>query len=135
MRLLATYRSTGLAAVMFEADGTGSVQYPNGNLWMSYTAETSKGALYSHTGEVTRTWSSEAEEPIELLLDQHLVGLTFVHMCLTSQPCRQHRLTEIFVTPAILLNGSIQRPFTSCLLVAVGKVQWALRSHAALLIS
>ena len=75
MRLLATYRSTGLAAVMFEADGTGSVQYPNGNLWMSFTAETGKGALYSHAGEVTRTWSSEAEEPIELLLDQHLVGL------------------------------------------------------------
>ncbi|DBB11172.1 TPA: hypothetical protein ACH3X3_006625 [Trebouxia sp. C0006] len=72
MRLLATYRSTGLAAVMFEADGTGSVQYPNGNLWMSFTAETGKGALYSHAGEVTRTWSSEAEEPIELVLDQHL---------------------------------------------------------------
>ncbi|KAL0030329.1 hypothetical protein WJX77_010230 [Trebouxia sp. C0004] len=72
MRLLATYRSTGLAAVMFEADGTGSVQYPNGNLWLSFTAETGKGALYSHAGEVTRTWSSEAEEPIELMLDQHL---------------------------------------------------------------
>ncbi|KAL0042853.1 hypothetical protein WJX79_001571 [Trebouxia sp. C0005] len=72
MRLLATYRSTGLAAVMFEADGTGSVQYPNGNLWMSFSAETGKGALYSHAGEVTRTWSSEAEEPIELVLDQHL---------------------------------------------------------------
>ncbi|KAL3153437.1 hypothetical protein ABBQ38_011772 [Trebouxia sp. C0009 RCD-2024] len=75
MRLLATYRSTGLAAVMFEADGTGSVQYPNGNLWMSFTAETGKGALYSHTGEVTRTWTSDSEAPIELLLDQHLVGL------------------------------------------------------------
>lgn len=75
MRLLATYRSTGLPAVMFEADGTGSVQYPNGNLRMSFSAETGKGAQYSHTGEVTRTWSSGAEEPIELLLDQHLVCL------------------------------------------------------------
>lgn len=84
MRLLATYRSTGLAAVMFEADGTGSVQYSNGNLWMSYTAETGKGALYSHTGEVTRTWSSEAEEPIELLLDQHLVGQLGIYMVLTG---------------------------------------------------
>lgn len=91
MRLLATYRSTGLAAVMFEADGTGSVQYPNGNLWMSYTAETGKGALYSHTGEVTRTWSSETEEPIELLLDQHLVGLTFVLVCFPNQSSRQCR--------------------------------------------
>lgn len=75
MRVLATYRSTGLAAVMFEADGTGSVQYPNGNLWMSFTAETGKGALYSHSGKVTRAWTSESEEPIELLLDDHLVGL------------------------------------------------------------
>ena len=74
MRLLATYRSTGLAAVMFEADGTGSVQYPNGNLWMSFTAETGKGALYSHPGDVTRTWSSADEQPVELLLDQHLVS-------------------------------------------------------------
>lgn len=79
MRLLATYRSTGLAAVMFEADGTGSVQYPNGNLWMSFSAETGKGALYSHAGEVTRTWSSEAEEPIELVLDQHLVCLSLCY--------------------------------------------------------
>ena len=60
---------------MFEADGTGSVQYPNGNLWMSFTAETGKGALYSHAGEVTQSWSSKAEliQPIELQLDQHLV--------------------------------------------------------------
>ena len=84
MRLLATYRSTGLAAVMFEADGTGSVQYPNGNLWMSFTAETGKGALYSHAGEVTRTWSSEAEEPIELVLDQHLV--CFEHPVVIAWP-------------------------------------------------
>ena len=77
MRLLATYRSTGMAAVMFEADGTGSVQYPNGNLWMSFTAETGKGALYSHSGEVTQSWSKQAElsQPIELQLDQHLVWL------------------------------------------------------------
>ena len=74
MRLLATFCSTGLAAVMFEADGTGSVQYPNGNLWMSFTAESGKGALYSHSGEVTRAWSSADEKPVELLLDQHLVS-------------------------------------------------------------
>ncbi|KAL3141890.1 hypothetical protein ABBQ32_004551 [Trebouxia sp. C0010 RCD-2024] len=78
MRVLATYRSTGLAAVMFEADGTGSVQYPNGNLWMSFTAETGKGALYSHSGKVTRAWTSESEEPIELLLDDHL-GFCYNH--------------------------------------------------------
>ena len=78
MRLLATYRSTGLAAVMFEADGTGSVQYPNGNLWMSFTAETGKGAVYSHTGEVTSTWSSAIEKPIEMLLDQHLVRVNTI---------------------------------------------------------
>ena len=78
MRLLATYRSTGLPAVMFEADGTGSVQYPNGNLWMTFTAETGKGALYSHSGEVTRSWTPQAElsTPLELQLDQHLVQST-----------------------------------------------------------
>ena len=70
---------------MFEADGTGSVQYPNGNLWMSFTAETGKGALYSHAGEVTRAWTSEAEEPIELLLDQHLVSSKFTLAILASQ--------------------------------------------------
>lgn len=75
MKLLATYRSTGLPAIMFEADGTGSVQYPNGNLWLTYTAETGKGALYSHAGEVTQSWSKQAElsTPVELRLDQHLV--------------------------------------------------------------
>lgn len=78
MRLLATYRSTGLPAVMFEADGTGSVQYPNGNLWMTFTAETGKGALYSHSREVTQSWTPQAElsTPLELQLDQHLVQST-----------------------------------------------------------
>jgi len=89
MRLLATYRSTGLAAVMFEADGTGSVQYPNGNMWMSFTAETGQGALYSHAGEVTRTWNSEAEKPIELVLDQHLVCFEHpVVMHLAAKTCK-----------------------------------------------
>ena len=82
MKLLATYRSTGLPAVMFEADGTGSVQYPNGNLWLTYTAETGKGALYSHSGEVTQSWSRQAElsAPIELQLDQHLVSSTLCNL-------------------------------------------------------
>ena len=47
------FSQMGLTAVMFEADGTGSVQYPNGNLWMSFTAETGKRALYSHADQVS----------------------------------------------------------------------------------
>ena len=105
MRLLATYRSTGLAAVMFEADGTGSVQYPNGNLWMSFTAETGKGALYSHTGEVTRSWSSEAGEPIELLLDQHLVGLLWHLPIMIAAAhnigCKQYVMPVFSLSPAL----------------------------------
>ena len=87
MRLLATYRSTGLPAVMFEADGTGSVQYPNGNLWMTFTAETGKGALYSHSGEVTQSWSNQAElsAPVELRLEQHLVLITLT--CFDAKCC------------------------------------------------
>lgn len=44
--MYATYRSTGMMALAFEADGTGSAQWQNGSLRLSVTAETG-GAGYN----------------------------------------------------------------------------------------
>ena len=46
-RIYAAYRSTGMMALAFEADGTGSAQWQNGSLRLSVTAETGDARLQS----------------------------------------------------------------------------------------
>ena len=58
-RIYAAYRSTGMMALAFEADGTGSAQWQNGSLRLSVTAE---------TGEARLQYLHRAGSPLDLVL-------------------------------------------------------------------